>query len=242
MKYLTALLGLFLISFTSSAQITKPEVTEVWEPVPRVVTPGQGNTPPSDAFVLFDGSSTSAWTHLNGSPVQWTVENGIMIVQPGTGNIKTKQTFGDCQLHIEWQAPEMHQGDGQDHGNSGIFLQERYEVQVLDSYNSKTYSNGQAASIYKQYIPLVNAMNPPDQWNVYDIIYKAPIFNEDGIRTAPGYLTVLHNGVIVQNHVMIQGTTEYIGAPQNPPHQDGSIVLQDHGNKVKYRNIWIRKL
>lgn len=242
MKFLTTIFSVIFFTVISSAQITKPEVTEVWEPVPRVVTPGEGNQPPSDAFVLFDGSSASAWTHLDGSPVKWTVKDGIMTIKPGTGNIKTKQIFGDCQLHIEWQAPDQPQGDGQDHGNSGVFLQQKYEVQVLDSYQSETYVNGQAASIYKQYIPLVNAMNPPDKWNVYDIIFKAPVFNADGIKVSPGYLSVLHNGVLVQNHVMIKGTTEYIGAPQNPAHGEASLELQDHGNMVKYRNIWIRKL
>lgn len=224
-----------------SAQITDPKATEVWEPEPRIVTPGTNNSAPSDGIVLFDGSNLDAWTAVDGAPPQWKISGDHMIVQKG-GGIKTKEQFGDCQLHIEWSAPTVIEGQGQGRGNSGVFFQERYEVQVLDSYNNRTYSNGQAGSVYKQSLPLVNAMRKPGDWNVYDIIYTAPRFNADGMRTAPGRVTVIHNGVLVQNNVEIKGTTEYIGLPKNVAHGDDSIMLQDHGNPVRYRNIWVRKL
>ncbi len=223
-------------------QSIPPQATEVWEPVPRIVTPGVNNGSPSDAIVLFDGAHATEWIHRDGSPAKWEIDNGILIVKPGTGDIFTHRKFADCQLHIEWQAPETPQGKGQDHGNSGVFLQDRYEVQILDSHGDSTYPNGQAGAIYKQYIPLVNAMNPKESWNVYDIIFKAPVFNDDGIKVAPGYITVIHNGVLIHNHAMLLGTTEYIGMPKNIAHGPGSIILQDHGNKVKFRNIWIREL
>ncbi len=241
MRYLFTYCFLLAVLALSS-QIIPPQATEVWEPVPRVVAPGVDGGPPSDAIILLDHDELAEWTHMDGSAVKWVLSDGVLTVKPGSGDIITHRKFGDCQLHIEWQAPENPQGTGQNHGNSGVFLQEKYEVQILDSYNNSTYTNGQAGSIYKQYTPLVNAMRPKDQWNVYDIIYKAPVFNNDGIKVAPGYITVLHNGVLIQNHVMIQGTTEYIGWPKNIPHGPGSIILQDHGNEVKFRNIWIREL
>lgn len=241
LKYLLTLI--VLIPFCASAQTTDPKDTEVWEPEPRIVTPGETNSaPPSDAIVLFDGKNLDAWQHEDGSAAKWTVKDGIFTVKAGTGVIKTKEVFGDCQLHIEWRPPLEIKGESQGRGNSGVFLQERYEVQVLDSYNNRTYSNGQASSIYKQYMPLVNAMRPSSEWQTYDIIYKAPRFNKDGIKVASGTVTVLHNGVLVQNNVEIKGTTEYIGMPRNIAHGDGSLVLQDHGNPVSFRNIWIRKL
>ncbi len=239
---------LFFVGFFSlvgaglRAQITDPKATEVWEPEPRVVTPGEGMAPPSDAIVLFDGTNFDEWTHLDGSPVKWELKDGAMTVVKGTGNIVTKRAFGDCQLHLEFRTPAVVEGEGQGRGNSGVFLQSRYEVQVLDSYQNRTYSNGQCGAIYKQYPPLVNACRPPGQWQTYDIIYKAPVFNADGIRVAPGYITVLHNGVLIQNHVEIQGTTEYIGLPKNIAHGKAPLMLQDHRNPVSYRNIWIREL
>lgn len=226
----------------SIAQIKDPVATEVWDPEPRVVTPGADHAPPSDAIVLFDGVGTVHWQHRDSSDVKWTISDGVMTVKPGTGAIFTKEKFGDCQLHIEWRSPDVIQGKGQGRGNSGVFFQNRYEVQVLDSYDNRTYSNGQASSIYKQYSPLVNAMNPPGEWNRYDVIFKAPRFNSDGVKVASGSLTVLHNGVLVQNHIEIKGTTEYIGLPKNIAHGDDVIQLQDHSNPVSYRNIWIRKL
>ncbi|MBD3586384.1 DUF1080 domain-containing protein [Salinimonas sp. HHU 13199] len=219
----------------------KAEKTEVWEPVPPKVTaqPGQ---PPSDAIVLFDGKDLSAWESVKGGAAQWTVKDGAMTVKPGTGDIKTKESFCDVQLHVEWKAPEPEADmEGQQRNNSGVFLQQRYEIQVLDSYESKTYANGQAASIYKQTIPLVNATRPPEQWQEYDIIFTAPRFDDETLKS-PGYITVLHNGVVVQNHVEIQGKTEWIGAPSYEAHGCAPIQLQDHSNEVSFRNIWIRKL
>lgn len=221
----------------------KPEDTEFYEPVPPKVTPGKNNQPPSDATVLFDGKDLSKWESVNGGPAEWEVNDGYFTVKPKTGGIRTKENFGDFQLHIEWRQPQEIVGEGQGRGNSGIFLQGLYEVQVLDSYESKTYTNGQAASIYKQHPPLVNAMTPPSEWEVYDIIYTAPKFSEkNGAMLEPGYVTVLHNGIVVQNHVRLQGTTEYIGTPKWVAHGDGPIILQDHGNPVSFRNIWIRKI
>ncbi len=220
-----------------------PELTEVWEPEPPKVTPGEAGAPPSDAIVLFDGKSLDEWVAArDGSKAGWTVSDGHMTVKPRTGDIMTKREFGDFQLHIEWRAPSEVSGEGQGRGNSGVFLQGRYEVQVLDNYDNRTYSNGQAGSIYKQSLPLVNACRPPGEWQAYDIIYTAPRFNEDGIRVSPGHVTVLHNGVVVQNHTEIEGTTEYIGRPKNIAHGKAPLRLQDHGNLVSYRNIWIREL
>lgn len=237
-----AIVSLLIINICG-AQIVKPEASEVWDPEPRIVTPGStAHDPPSDAIVLLDATSTDHWQHQDGSAIKWNFEDGILTVQKGTGSIFTKENFGDCQLHIEWRSPLIIEGEGQGRGNSGIFFQNRYEVQVLDSYQNRTYSNGQAGSIYKQSIPLANAMRPTGEWQSYDIIFKAPVFNNDGIKTSSGYLTVIHNGVVIQNHTEIKGTTEYIGFPKNDAHGLAPIQLQDHGNPVSYRNIWLRKL
>ncbi|MEL6865333.1 MAG: DUF1080 domain-containing protein [Bacteroidota bacterium] len=238
-------LFLFLSTFLHNnwAQTKDPKDTEVWEPEPRVVTPGEDNAPPSDAIILFDGENLDEWMAQDSSAAKWKLEeDGAVTVVKGSGPIISKRKFGDIQLHIEWRSPAVIESEGQGRGNSGIFLQGRYEVQVLDSYNNRTYSNGQAGSIYKQYIPLVNACKPPGEWQSYDILFTAPRFNDDGIRIAPGQLTVLHNGVLIQHHVDIQGTTEYIGLPKNVAHGDGAIILQDHSNPVSYRNIWVREL
>jgi hypothetical protein len=217
------------------------EKTEVWQPVPEIITalPGQ---PPSDAVILIDGKALSQWQTLKGGEPQWTVSEGKVTVKPGSGDIKTKQSFCDVQLHVEWQAP-MPEADmeGQKRNNSGIFLQQRYEIQVLDSFNNRTYSNGQAGSVYKQTIPLVNASRAPGQWQSYDIIYQAPQFKNDQLET-PAYVTVLHNGVLVQNHTEIQGTTEWIGPPSYKAHGCAPLQLQDHGNLVSFRNMWVREL
>ena len=242
MKKIIFTLALTILLNIIHAQIKDPKATEVWEPEPRAIMGSYNGSAPSDAIILFNGSNADAWWHGDSSNVNWKVDGESMIVQKGTGAIYTKENFGDCQLHIEWTAPTEIKGEGQGRGNSGVFLQNMYEVQVLDSYNNRTYSNGQAASIYKQSMPLVNAMSPPGEWNTYDIIFKAPTFNSDGIKTSSAFITVIHNGVIVQNHTEIRGTTPYIGLPKNPAHGDGPIQLQDHGNPVKYRNIWIRKL
>ncbi len=234
---------LFCISQNIYGQTKDPKDTEVWEPVPRIVTPGKtNNAPPSDAIVLFDGTNLDNWHGWHEKPSQWVVKDGTVTVKPGTGDMYTKQSFGNCQLHLEFRTPAKVDADGQDRGNSGVYLQDKYEVQLLDSYDNKTYPNGQAGAIYKQYIPLVNACKKPGEWQTYDIIYKAPVFNKDGIRVAQGTLTVLHNGVLIQNNVAIQGTTEYIGMPKNEAHGKGKIKLQEHGNEMSFRNIWIREL
>jgi len=222
------------------------EKTEVWEPVPPTVAPGTYvyATPPSDAIVLFDGKDLSQWQ----KPEQkgnagWTVEDGQLIVNPGTGNIETRKAFGDIQLHIEWNAPVDEGKEGQGYSNSGVFLMGRYEVQVLNNYKNRTYSNGQAGSIYKQAIPLVNACRPPGEWQAYDIIFTAPVFNSDGSLQSPARVTVLHNGVLVQNNTEIKGPTVYIGEPSYVAHADKlPLRLQDHSDKVRFRNIWVREL
>lgn len=221
--------------------------TEVWEPVPAVIQ-APANAAPSDAIVLFDGKNLAQWQAAEGGEAKWTVANNAVTVTPKAGDIKTKESFCDVQLHIEWMTPTKITGDdgkvleSQGRNNSGVFLQERYEVQVLDSYNNKTYPNGQAGSVYKQSIPLVNATRAPGEWQSYDIIFTAPKFDSAQKLSAPGYVTVLHNGVLVQNHFAIQGATEWIGKPSYKPHDCAPIRLQDHGNPVSFRNIWVRKL
>ena len=242
MNRLFGLIFFLLVHAALIAQITDPVATEVWDPEPRAVNPGPIGGPPADAYILFDGTNADQWEHLNGKAVQWELEGGNMTVVAGTGDIRTKKEFGDCQLHLEWRSPSVIEGDGQGRGNSGIFLQDRYEVQILDSYQNRTYSNGQAGAVYKQHSPLVNPLRPVGEWNTYDIIYKAPVFNADGHKVASAYVTVLINGVLVQNHVEVKGTTEYIGLPKNAPHGPGPLKLQDHSNPVSFRNIWIRKL
>jgi type 1 glutamine amidotransferase len=220
-----------------------PERTEVWEPEPAAVAPGAAGAPPSDAIVLFDGSDLGAWTSRDGSPAGWSVGDGAMTVVAGTGDIVTRQGFGDVQLHVEWRTPRDVVGDGQGRGNSGVFLMQRYEVQVLDSYDNRTYSNGQAASLYKQHIPMVNASRGPGEWQAYDIVFRAPRFAADGTVTHPAVVTVFHNGVLVQDHVVLRGPTVFIGEPAYEPHGEREpIQLQDHGNPVSYRNIWVREL
>jgi hypothetical protein len=247
---LAALAAAFLTLSQARAQETsvpkpppmKPEMTEFWEPQVRVVAPGA--TPqqaPADAIILFDGKDLSKWKGRDGD-AKWQVGDGAMTVVKGTGQISTRQEFEDFQLHIEWRAPAQVVGSSQGRGNSGIFLQGKYELQVLDSYNNRTYANGQAASIYKQTPPLANAMRKPGEWNTYDILYSAPRFKENGTLLSPARVTVLHNGVVVQYNTTIQGATEYIGLPSYKAHGKGPIVLQDHGNPVSFRNIWIREL
>src|SRR5262245_59806302 len=205
---------------------------------PPVVTPGTNGSPPSDAVVLFDGKELSAWEGGD----KWKVEDGVFVVGKGKGDIKTKQSFGNCKFHVEWSAPTNPTGHSQDRGNSGVFLQDRYEMQVLDSYNDKTYFDGQAAAIYKQTPPLVNAMRPPGEWNVYDIIWTAPKFKADGSLEAPAYITALHNGVLVLNHFQVLGDTPWHSVPKYEQHGAAPIRLQDHGHPVRYRNIWVREL
>jgi hypothetical protein len=237
----------------SDPNAPKPADTEVWEPVPKVVTPGQStNTPPDDAIVLFDGKNLDQWvTVKDKSPAGWTVADGILTVNKATGNIETKRSFTDYQLHIEWRIPEGVTGEGQARGNSGVFLASTgqgdsgYELQVLDSYNNKTYVNGQAASIYKQSIPLVNASRKPGEWQSYDVVWTAPTFNADGSVKTPAYVTAFHNGVLVQNHFQLKGETLYIGKPVYKKYDAAPIKLQAHGDPsppISFRNIWVREL
>jgi hypothetical protein len=231
----------------------KPADTEVWEPVPKVVTPGQStNTAPADAIVLFDGKNLDQWvTVKDKSPAGWTVADGILTVNKAAGNIETKRSFTNYQLHIEWRIPEGVTGEGQARGNSGVFLASTgagdggYELQVLDSYNNKTYVNGQAASIYKQAIPLVNASRKPGEWQSYDVVWTAPTFNADGSVKTPAYVTAFHNGVLVQNHFELKGETLYIGKPVYKKYESAPIKLQAHGDPsppISFRNIWVREL
>ncbi len=206
---------------------------------PKIINPGP---PPSDAIVLFDGKDLSKWQSAKEGEAKWDIKDGAMVVN-NTGSIQTKEGFGDCQFHIEWATPTEVKGEGQGRGNSGIFFQGRYEVQILDSYENKTYFHGQAGSIYKQHVPLVNASRKPGEWQTYDIIFRAPKFNEDGSVEQSGRFTVLHNGVLVQDHAEILGRTTHIGAPKYQKHPDKEpILLQDHGDPVRFRNIWIRPL
>jgi hypothetical protein len=249
MKTLTLVclcLGTVTISVHAQVQNREsldPKVTEVWEPKAKKIAPGaMTGDAPSDAVVLFSGRDLAEWTSLDSSPAKWEVKDGAFTVVKGTGDIKTKKVFGDMQLHIEWRSPALVESESQGRGNSGIFLQERYELQVLDSYESQTYRNGQAGSIYKQHGPLVNATRKPGEWQAYDVIYNAPRFNENGEVVIPAFITVLHNGIIIQNHTEIRGPTEYKGLPVYVNHGKASIKLQDHGNPVSYRNIWVREL
>jgi hypothetical protein len=219
-----------------------PAATEAWKPEPAIVATPPGGAP-SDAIVLFDGRDTSAWEAEQGGRVPWTVADGAMTIVPGSKGIRTREKFCDIQLHVEWRAPVDTKGfEGQDRGNSGIFLQELYELQVLDSYQNPTYANGQAGSIYKQAMPLANASRPPGEWQTYDVIWKAPRFSPGGGLISPARITVLHNGVLVQNDTVVSGKTEYIGAPSYAPHDCAPLYLQEHASKVSYRNIWVRKL
>jgi hypothetical protein len=236
------------------ARQMKPEETEVWTPVPPVVTPGPyvNTAPPSDALVLFDGKNLDEWVMIRDkSPAKWTLGDGVMTVNKAAGGIETKRQFTDYQMHIEWRVPRGTTQTGQSRGNSGIFLASTgagdtgYELQVLDSYENKTYVNGQAASIYKQSPPLVNAMRPQGEWNVYDIVWTAPRFNADGSVKSPARVTVLHNGVLVQNDYTLKGHTPYIGLPEYKPHGPAPIKLQSHGDPsppISFQNIWIRPL
>jgi hypothetical protein len=203
---------------------------------PKVVDPGP---PPSDAIVLFDGKDLSHWKNDNGGGAKWVVRDGYAEVN-GTGSILTKDQFGNVQLHVEWATPAKVEGEGQGRGNSGVYLQGRYEIQVLDSYNSKTYPDGQAGAFYGNFAPLVNACRKPGEWQSYDILFQAPKPSADGQRVEPGYFTVLHNGVLIQNHVPIKSATT--AAAFKGATEKGPLVLQDHGNPVRYLNIWIRPL
>ena len=226
---------LLFVSFNISAQTTNNNYAE-----PRIVTPGTGSSAPSDAIVLFDGKDFSKWESVIGGDVKWKLDGNVMTVVKGTRGIQTKQSFGDCQLHIEWRTPEKIEGEGQGRGNSGVFFQKLYEVQVLDSYNNKTYYDGQAGSIYTQNPPLVNVCRKPGEWQTYDIVFMSPRFNSDGKVEIPARITVFQNGVLVQNNFVIEGTTYNKDGYQ--PHYKMPLLLQNHENPVSFRNIWIREL
>jgi hypothetical protein len=229
-----------------------PKATEQWEPVPPVVSPGAPPAAPSDAIILFDGRNLDAWVETDDhSPARWKVGNGVLTVDKKAGNIETKQQFRNYQLHLEWRIPKSITGEGQLRGNSGVFLASTgsgdggYELQILDSWKNSTYVNGQAASIYKQSPPLVNAMRPPGEWQTYDVVWTAPIFAPDGTVKSPASVTVFHNGVLVQNHFRLTGETRYIGEPSYRPYQGAPIKLQAHGDPsapISFRNIWVREL
>ncbi len=229
-KKMAAACGAFLLAAALAACMGYRSGKE-W-PEPKVVVPGTDGQPPSDAIVLFDGKNLSRWD----GGEKWVVKDGVATVNGG--NIATKQSFGDCQLHVEWATPSRVEGSGQGRGNSGVFLQNRYEIQVLDSYQNPTYPEGQAGAIYGQYPPLVNASRKPGEWQTYDIFFEAPRFDDSGKLLKPGYVTVLHNNVLIQNHAQIRGETgQYTPHPPKQP-----LGLQDHGCPVRYRNIWIREL
>jgi hypothetical protein len=231
----------------------KPEDTEVWSPEPPIVTPGAiDSAPPSDAVVLFDGHNLDEWVSAQDhTPAKWIVANGIMTVNKSAGNIETKRSFHNYQLHLEWRVPKNVTGEGQERGNSGLFLASTgpedagYELQILDSYNNKTYVNGQAASVYKQAIPLANPARKPGQWQSYDVVWTAPTFNADGSLKSPAYVTAFFNGIIVQNHFELKGETRYIGPPFYKKFDGAPIKLQAHGDPsppLSFRNIWVREL
>ena len=237
------------------AGAARPEDTEVSGPEPKVVTPGEHNTaPPSDAIVLFDGKNLDEWvTNRDKSPAKWNVNDGVLTVNKAkdSGNIETKKDFKNYQLHLEWKVPENITGSGQARGNSGVFLASTgagdagYELQILDSYNNKTYVNGQAGSMYKQAIPLANPTRKPGEWQTYDVIWTAPTFNADGSVKTPAYVTLLFNGVLVENHFELKGETRYIGKPFYKQYDRAPIKLQAHGDKsepISFRNIWVREI
>ena len=253
-KKVSLLIATAMIATASFAQKGDPKLTEFYSPVPKVITPGKLNTnAPSDAIILFDGKNLSEWVSTEDTTKEaaWTVAKKVLTVKKSLGNIQTKRTFTDYQMHIEWRIPANITGEGQARGNSGIFLASTgkgdagYEMQILDNYNNATYVNGQAGSIYKQAIPLVNVCKKPGEWQAYDIVWTAPRFNEDGTVKTPAHVTAFHNGVLVQNNYELKGETAYIGAPVYKKHGPSPIKLQAHGDKsepISFRNIWIRDL
>lgn len=264
MKKINLLLVFIAISVTVFAQKQVPEATELYVDIEKI-TPGVANKAPSDAIILFDGTDLSSWQTVHQGlgasmlemkhqipllksgvvtqPAPWELIEKKMVVKPGSGPIETKRSFGDVQLHIEWMAPKDEGKQGQLYSNSGVFFMGMYEVQILNSYENPTYSNGQASSIYKQHIPLVNASKPVGEWQEYDIIFMSPKFSSKGTLVSPARITVFHNGVLVQNNVELLGPTCYIGTPYYVPHQvELPLALQDHGDPLEFRNIWIREL
>lgn len=253
MKKLLLVIFIF-ISVKNFAQQGDPKATEVWSPEPKVVTPGKTSADaPSDAIILFNGKNLNEWVSTNDTTkaAGWKVADGIITVDKTKGNIQTKRKFMDYQLHLEYRIPENIAGEGQARGNSGVFLASTgpgdagYEIQVLDNYNNKTYVNGQAGSIYKQYIPLANACKKPGEWQTYDIIWTVPRFNADGTLKSAARVTAFHNGVLIQNNVELKGPTLYIGTPSYKPHGACPLKLQAHGDPsepISFKNIWVREL
>jgi len=232
-----------------------PILGDPQQPIPPKVTGVIDGRPPSDAIILFDGDDMDSWEHVRtGEPPRWHIENGILTVANGTGTLVSKQSFADIQMHIEWKPNAEIIGSGQSRGNSGIFMQSLFEIQMLDSWDNPTYVNGQAGSVYHQYPPLVNASNPPGEWQTYDLVFKAPVYSRGGQLEAPAYITLFHNGVLVLNHVEVLGSTfplvpEYKAICE--PYEIREIMdcsgklpllLQDHGQVVSFRNIWLREL
>lgn len=242
------LVGLTLVAQTNrrAAELQKWRIHDETRPLPPIVDPGppQPSTPvPSDAIALLNGKDLLQWTNSKGAPAGWQVKGGYVEVVNKAGLIKTKRAFGDCQLHVEWATPSAPAGSGQNRGNSGVFLMEIYEVQVLDSYNNATYADGTAAAIYGQYPPLVNASRKPGEWQTYDILFRAPRFDKIGKLLTPARMTVFHNGILVQDNQELTGPTAHKARPPYKAHADKvPISLQDHGHPVRYRNIWIREL
>ena len=252
-----AVIGASIIALPLAAQqpatTAKPSDTEVWAPVPAIVTPGANvGDPPSDAIRLFDGSNLNEWVNTKDkSPAGWSVSDGIVTVVKPVGNIETKRRFKNYQLHLEWRIPSNITGTDQGRGNSGVFLASTgdgdagYEMQIMDSYENKTYVNGQVASIYKQAIPLANAARKPGEWQTYDVVWTAPVFGANGALISPAAVTAFHNGVLVQDHFILKGETRYIGAPYYTAYDRAPIKLQAHGDKsepISFRNIWVREL
>lgn len=236
--------------YTDTPQIPGSEyrVHDAERPHPPVVEPpatsGDPTPPPADATVLLDAEDPSldGWEAVEGGPAGWTVADDHVVVEPDAGDVRTRDAFGDCHLHVEWAAPSEVSGEGQGRGNSGVFLMERYEVQVLDCYENPTYADGHTAAIYGQHPPLVNACRPPGEWQTYDVAWRAPVF-EDGAVVEPARVTVLHNGLVVQNNTEVLGPTSHRTDPAYEPHPpEAPLRLQDHGDRVRYRNIWCRDL
>jgi len=237
-----------LIGFAAAQTIPKMDwlVHDPNRPLPAVLDPGPAGPPvgpPPGAVVLFDGKDLGQWQDAKGNPARWKVENGYMEVAAGTGSIQTKQGFGDCHLHVEWAAPAVVKGEGQERGNSGVFLMNLYEVQVLDCYDNKTYADGMTAAIYGQHPPMFNVCRKPGEWQTYDIIFHAPRFDADKALVAPAWMTVVHNGIVVHSYDVLTGPTAHKQRPPYAAHADKlPVSLQDHGNPVRFRNIWIKEL
>lgn len=240
------LYSILCCSITSSILLAQnasnPEATELYLNIEKVEPSKTLGMPPSDAIVLFNGAHLDEWMSPDGEP-KWTIKGSDLVVTSGAGSLSSKESFSDIQMHIEWLCPRLSGKKGQAYANSGIFLMGLYEVQVLNSYENETYSNGQAGSIYKQFAPLVNASRPPEQWQTYDIIFTAPKFSEKGTLISPARITLIHNGILVQNNAALMGPTEYIGSTYYKKHAEKlPVSLQDHGDAVRFRNIWVRSL